>query len=86
MEEKIAIPLFGGTLGGNGGPGKIISQVAGSVDLHDSPLRLFLLDHHTICTVFPVFAMFAMTTKVASCSLTPYPRPVEHIFHCLSNV
>ena len=30
MEEKIALPPFGGTFGGNGGPGKIISPVAGS--------------------------------------------------------
>ena len=43
------------------------------------------------CAVFLVFAMFAMTTMADSCTLTPNPRlqalrPVEHIFHCLSNV
>ena len=27
--------------------------------------------HHTTCTVFPVFAMFAMTTMADSCTLTP---------------
>ena len=31
-------PMSGGTLGGNGGPGKIISPVSGSAGLHDSPL------------------------------------------------
>ena len=36
MEEKIALSPFGGTLGGNGGPGKIISPVAGSAGLRDS--------------------------------------------------
>ena len=38
MEQKIAIDPFGGTLGENGGPGKIISPLAGSVGLHDLPL------------------------------------------------
>ena len=38
MEENIALPPFGGTFGGNGGPGTIISPVAGSVGLRDSPL------------------------------------------------
>ena len=89
MEEKIALPPFWGTFGGNRGPGKIISPVAGSAGACTT--RLFLLDHRTTCTVFPVFAMFAMTTMADSCTLTPYPRlqalrPVEHIFHCLSNV
>ena len=36
MEEKIALPPFGGTFGGNGGPGKIISPVADSVGLRNS--------------------------------------------------
>ena len=83
MEEKIALPPFWGTFGGNGGPGKIISPVAGSAGACTT--RLFLLDHRTTCTVFPVFAMFAMTTMADSCTLTLYPRlqalrPVEHIF------
>ena len=36
MEEKLPLPPFGGTLGGNGGPGKIISPVADSVGLRNS--------------------------------------------------
>ena len=69
MEEKIALPPFWGTFGGNGGPGKIISPVAGSAGACTT--RLFLLDHRTTCTIFPVFAMFAMTTMADSCTLTP---------------
>ena len=38
MEEKIALPPFGGTFGGIGGLGKSISPVACSVGLRDSPL------------------------------------------------
>ena len=84
-EEKIALPPFGG----NGGPGKIISPVARVQ--YACATRLFLLDHRTTCTVFLVFVMFAMATMADSCTLPPYPRlqalrPVEHIFHCLSNV
>ena len=51
MEQKFALNPFGGTLGGNGGPGKIISPLAGSVGLHDSPLSI--LDLRATCTVFP---------------------------------
>ena len=36
MEEKIALPPFGGNFGGNGGPGKIISPVADSLGLRNS--------------------------------------------------
>ena len=56
---------FGGTFGGNG-VRKIISPVAGSAGLHVT--RLFPLDQRT---VFPVFAMFAMTTMADSCTLAP---------------
>ena len=84
MAENCPSP-FGGTFGENGGPGKIISPVAGSVGFHDSQQnrkngkkksvelrsRLLLLDHRTTCTVFPVFAMFAMTTMANSRTLTP---------------
>ena len=38
MEEKIALPPFGGTFGENGGPGKMISPVAGSVGSRDLAL------------------------------------------------
>ena len=69
MEEKIALPPFGGTLGANVGPGKILSPVAGSAGACTT--RLFLLDHRTTCTVFRVFAMFAMTTMADACTLTP---------------
>ena len=69
MEEKIALPPFGGTFGGNGGPGK--SFLRSRVQPGLAPTRLFPLDHRTICTVFPVFAMFAMTTMAHSCTLTP---------------
>ena len=93
MEGKIALPPFWGTFEGNGGPGKIISPVAGSAGACTT--RFFLLDHRTTCTVFPVFAMFAMTTMADSCTLPVCQyifykdgqiRPVEHIFHCLSNI
>ena len=68
-----ALPPFGGTFGGNGGPGKIISPVAGSVGSRDSPLSA-RSPVRTTCTVFLVFAMFAMTTMAESRTLTPYPR------------
>ena len=68
MEEKLPFPHLGGHWG-NGGPGKIISPVAGSAGACTT--RLFLLDHRTTCTVFLVFAMFAMTTMDDSCTLTP---------------
>ena len=67
--KKLPFTHFGGLWGGNGSPGKIISPVAGSAGACTT--RLFLLDHRTTCTVFPVFAMFAMTTMADSCTLTP---------------
>ena len=36
--KKLPFPHLGGLLGGNGGPGKIISPIAGAVAVHDSPL------------------------------------------------
>ena len=90
MEEKIALPhFFGGGLWGKRGSGK--NHFSGRRFSGLARLALFQLDHRTTCTVFLVFAMFAMTTMADSCTLTPYPRlqalrPVEHIFHCLSNV
>ena len=81
-------PHLGGLLGETGS-GK--NHFSGRGFSWLAQLALFLLDHRTTCTVFLVFAMFAMTTMADSCTLTPYPRlqalrPVEHIFHCLSNV
>ena len=61
-------PIWG-DFWGKRGPGKIISPVADSAGACTA--RLFLLDHRTTCTVFPVFAMFAMTTMADSCTLTP---------------
>ena len=57
-----------GDFGGNGGPGKIISPVAGSVGFHDSPLSTRSPYH---LYSFPVFSIFAMTTMADSCTLTP---------------
>ena len=83
--EKLPFPHLGGLLGETGVQEKsfLRSRVQSAC-----MTRLFLLDHRTTCTVFPVFAMFAMTTMADSC---PYPRlqalrPVEQIFHCFSNV
>ena len=91
MEEKIALPPFGGTFGGNGGPGKIISPVAGSAGACTT--RLFLLDHRTTCTctVFRCSRCLPWQRWLIHVRWPPYPRlqalrPVEHIFHCLSNI
>ena len=89
MEEKIAFPPFGGTFGGNGGPGKIISPVAGSAGACTT--RLFLLDHRTTCTVFRCSPCLPWQRWLIRARWPPYPRlqalrPVEHILHCLSNV
>ena len=69
MELKIALNPFLGDFGENGGPEKIISPLAGSVGLHDSPLSA----RSPVPRVefFPVFAMFAMTTMAHSVTLTP---------------
>ena len=88
MEEKIALPHLGGLLGETG---VRENHISGRGFSWLAQLALFLLDHRRTCTVFLVFAMFAMTTMADSCTLTPYPRlqalrPVEQIFHCLSNV
>ena len=84
-------PILGGLLGETGVREKsfLRSRVQSACTS-----RLFLLDHRirTTCTVFLVVAMFAMTTMADSCTCwPPYRRlqalrPVEHIFHCLSNV
>ena len=49
MEQKIALNPFGGTLGGNGGPGKsfLRSRVQWACTT-----RLFLLDLRATCTDF----------------------------------
>ena len=89
LRKKLLFPHFGGLLGETGVWKKSFLRSRGSAGACTT--RLFLLDHRTTCTVFPMFAMFAMTTMADSFTLTPYPRwqalrPVEHIFHCLSNV
>ena len=83
MEEKIALPPFGGTFGGNGGPGKIISPVAGSVGLHDS--RLSTRSPYHLYSFSGVRHVCHDNDGRFACILTPYPRlqalrPVEHIF------
>ena len=66
--KKLPFPHLG-DFWGKRGPGKIISPVADSAGACTT--RLFLLDHRTTCTVFPVFAMFAMTTMADSGTMTP---------------
>ena len=63
MEQKIALYPFGGTFWGKRGPGEsfLRSRVQWACTT-----CLFLLDLRATCTVFPVFAMFAMTTMAQS--------------------
>ena len=89
-EKKIALPPFGGTFGENGGPGKIISPVAGSVGLRDS-LSLSTRSPYHMYSFSGVGHVCHDNDGRFACTLTPYPRlqalrPVEQIFHCLSNV
>ena len=72
MEEKITLPPFWGTFGGNGGPGKIISPVAGSAGACTT--RLFLLDHRTTCTVFRCSPCLPWQRWLIHVRWPPYPR------------
>ena len=67
--KKLPFPHLGELLGETGVREESFSPVVGSAEACTT--CLFLLDHRTTCTVFPVFAMFAMTTMVDSCTLTP---------------
>ena len=70
--KKLLLTHLGG-LWGETGSGKIISPLAASVGLHDSPLSTPSPRH--VYSFFPVFAMFAMTTTghmhSAAVTLTP---------------
>ena len=90
MEEKIALPPFGGTFGGNGGPGKIISPVAGSAGACTTHLQSFYSITVPLVQFFRCSPCLPWQRWLIRVRWPPYPRlqarPVEHIFHCLSNV
>ena len=72
MEEKLPFPIYGDL-----GEGETWVREKSFLRLRVKQActtRLFLLDHRTTCTVFPVFAMFAMTTMADSRTLTPVPQ------------
>ena len=90
MEEKNAHPPLWGTFWGNRDPGKIISPVAGSVGLHDSPLST-RSPYHLYSFSGVRHVCHDNNGWFVHARWPPYPRlqalrPVEHIFHCLSNV
>ena len=80
-------PIWG-DFWGNRGPGKIISPVAGSVGLHDSPLSTRSPYHlYSFSGVRHVchdndgwFVRWPLYPRLQAL------RPVEHIFHYLSNI
>ena len=87
MEQKIALTQFGGTLGGNRGPGKIISPVEGSVGLHHSPPST-RSSYHLYSFFFRCSPCLPWQRWLIRWRWPRYPRlqalrPVEHIFYCL---
>ena len=64
-------PHFGGLSGETGVREK--SFLRSQVQLACTT-RLFPLDHRTTCTVFPVFAMFAMITMADSYACDPVSK------------
>ena len=74
--NKLPFPILG-DFWGKRGFGKIISPVA-RVQFACAT-RLFLLDHRATCTVFLVFAMFAMATMADSYAYCMHAAPVSQV-------
>ena len=84
--KNLLLTHLGGLLWGNGGPGKIISPLAGSVGLHDSPLSTWCPCH--VYSFFRCSPCLPWQRWLIRWRWPRYPRlqalrPVEHIFHCL---
>ena len=89
MEEKIALPPFWGTFGGNWGPGRIISPVAVQPGL--ARLASFYSITVPLVQFFRCSPCLPWQRWLIRVRWPPYPRlqalrPVEHIFHCHPNV
>ena len=89
MEEKIALPPFGGTFGGNGGPGK--SFLRSRVQPERARLASFYSITVPLVQFFRCSPCLSWQRWLIHVRWPPYPRlqalrPVEHIFHCLSNI
>ena len=89
MEEKIALPPFGGTFGGNGVREK--SFLRSWVQPGLARLASFHSITVPLVQFFRCSPCLPWQRWLISVRWPPYPRlqalrPVEHIFHCLSNV